>query len=77
MQKDFSVRSNAQFLKGSRTMMAAEFWNPSSVTFTCRANKQINTALRILWEGNLYKITSINPDKFDRTLTIIGDLINE
>ncbi len=75
--ESLKVRANVQFLKGSRTMTAGEAWNPTSVTVTCRANSVINNKMRIKWADQTYRIISINPDKIDRSLTIIADLINE
>ena len=70
------TRANVTYKTGSRDTENNENINTYTVDFTVRSYHIIDEFMRILWNGNIYRILSINRDKRKQSITITGELIN-
>lgn len=72
-----STRAKVTYNSGSRQNQNNEIVNTYTVTFTIRLYHRIDEPMRILWNGNKYRILSINRELYKQSITIITELINE
>lgn len=71
-----STRANVSYKTGNRVTENNEIINTYTVDFTVRSYHKIDEFMRICWNGNIYRILSINRDKKKQSITIAGELIN-
>lgn len=76
--KDYlSTRAGISYKTGNRVTENNEIINTYTVDFTVRSYHKIDEFMRIRWNGNTYRILSINRDKKKQSITITGELVNE
>lgn len=71
------TRAKVTYSSGSRVNENNEIIFAYEVIFTVRSYHKITERMRILWEGNKYRILSIEKDKPLQQLIIKTELINE
>lgn len=71
------TRAKVTYSSGSRANENNEIIFAYEVIFTVRVYHNITERMRILWEGNKYRILSIERDKALQQLIIKTELINE
>ena len=62
---------------GNRQNQNNEIIHCYTVTFTIRLYHKVNEQMRIIWNGNKYRILSINRELYKQSITIVTELINE
>ena len=72
----FSCKAAKVNSKNSTGINAKEMFNSSMIEFKIRFNKLINTDLIVAYNGNEYKIISVDENKFDNSINLIIDKIN-
>ena len=71
------TRAKVTYSSGNRTNENNEIIFSYEVIFTVRFYHPITERMRIIWEGQKYRILSIEKDKAQRQLIIKTELINE
>lgn len=71
------TKSAVTYNNGNRYNENNEIIFTYQVTFTIRIYHQLDERMRIVWNGNKYRILSIEPDKHQQKLVIKTELINE
>lgn len=72
-----STRSQVTYNSGNRQNQNNEIIHCYTVTFTIRLYHNVNEQMRIVWNGNKYRILSINRELYKQSTTIVTELINE
>lgn len=72
-----STRAQVTYNNGNRQNQNNEIVHSYTVTFTIRLYHRINEGMRIIWNGNKYRILSINRELYKQSITIVTELINE
>lgn len=72
-----NTRTQVNFNSGNRQNQNNEIITTYTITFTIRFYHKINEKMRIVWNGNKYRILSINRELYKQSITIITELINE
>lgn len=74
----FTTRADVIWNNGNRIVSNEEIFYENTVSFVVRYYCQIDDTMRIQYNGKLYRIISIEPDRdLYRNKTIIAELINE
>lgn len=74
----FTTRADVIWNNGNRIVSNEEIFYENTVSFVVRFYCQIDDTMRIQYNGKLYRIISIEPDRdLYRNKTIIAELINE
>lgn len=72
-----STRAKADYNSGNRQNENNEIVHNQTITFTIRYYHNIKDDMRIIWNGNKYRILSINKEIYKQSTTIITELIND
>lgn len=72
-----STRAQVTYNTGNRQNQNNEIIHCYTVTFTIRLYHRVNEKMRIIWNGNKYRILSINRELNKQSITIVTELINE
>lgn len=72
-----STRAKADYNSGNRQNENNEIVHNHTITFTMRYYHKVSDDMRIIWNGNKYRILSINKEIYKQSTTIITELINE
>ena len=72
-----STRAKAEQNSGNRQNENNEIVHTYTITFTIRYYHNITDDMRIIWNGNKYRILSINKEIYKQSATIITELIND
>lgn len=72
-----STRAKADYNSGNRQNENNEIVHNQTITFTIRYYHNIKDDMRIIWNGNKYRILSINKEIYKQSATIITELIND
>ena len=72
-----STRAQVTYNSGNRQNQNNEIIHCYTVTFTIRLYHKVNEQMRIIWNGNKYRILSINRELYKQSITIVTELINE
>jgi len=72
----FSCKAAKVKSNNSTGIDAKEMFNSSMIEFKIRFNKLVNTDLIVVYNDNEYKITSVDDNKFDNSINLIIDKIN-
>ncbi|MDD3038261.1 phage head closure protein [Bacteroides sp.] len=75
--KAFDKRAYIRFKSGARKEANGEIYNTTVNTMMIRICKDINAKMRIGYNGQKYKILSINHDRKQQSITIEAEVINE
>lgn len=75
--KAFDKRARVTFKNGQRHEVAGEIVNSTTNMFMIRYCKDINTNMRIYYDGRKYQIVSINKDRLQQATIIEAEAINE
>ena len=75
--KAFDKRAYIRFKSGARKETNGEIYNTTVNTIMVRICKDIATKMRIEYDGQKYKILSINHDRKLQSTTIEAEVINE
>ena len=70
-----STRAQITFNSGYRQIQNIEIIHCYSVTIRQKQKKK--KQMRIIWNGNKYRILSINRELYKQSITIVTELINE
>lgn len=70
-------RAKVQHLSGSRTLKNNEIQYPYNKSFVLRIHEPIDENMWIRWEGNFYRVLSIDKDRQMQQQTIICEIVNE
>ena len=73
----FNVRAQRTKNKENYLVDAEELFHTSELTFKCRYRKEIKETDIVVYEGQRYRITSLDKFKEGNQLTIIISKINE
>lgn len=73
----FKVRAQRTKNRETYTVDAEELFHTSELTFKCRYRKEITETDIVVYEGQRYRITSLDKLKEANQLTIILSKINE
>ena len=73
----FSVRAERTKNKETYLVDAEELYHSNELTFRLRYRKEIKETNIVVYEGDRYRITSLNPWKEENQITIILQKINE
>lgn len=71
------TRAKADYNSGNRQNENNEIVHNQTITFTIRYYHNIKDDMRIIWNGNKYRILSINKEIYKQSTTIITELIND
>ena len=71
------VKAKVDYNSGSRTIENNEIFYPITRTFTIHHYVKLDESCRILYGGNYYQITSIEPVPEKNEKIIIASLVNE
>ena len=72
-----STRAQVTYNTGNRQNQNNEIIQCYTVTFHIRLYHKVNEQMRIIWNGNKYRILSINRELYKQSITIVTELINE
>ena len=72
----FSCKAAKVKSKNSTGIDAKEVFNSSMIEFKIRFNKLVNTELIVAYNGCEFKIISVDDNKFDNSMNLIIDKIN-
>ena len=72
-----NTRAQVAYNSGNRQNQNNEIIHCYTVTFTIRLYHKVNEQMRIIWNGNKYRILSINRELYKQSITIVTELINE
>ena len=75
--KVFDKRAYIRFKSGARKEANGEIYNTTVNTIMIRICKEINAKMRIEYDGQKYKILSINHDRKQQATVIEAEVINE
>jgi SPP1 family predicted phage head-tail adaptor len=70
------VRAGVAYKSGDKIIQEYQLFNTNFLDFVIRYDKFIDANMRILFNDRLYKITYLNKNPYDNTLTISTELIN-
>lgn len=70
------VRAGVAYKSGDKIIQEYQLFNTNFLDFIIRYDKFIDANMRILFNDRLYKITYLNKNPYDNTLTISTELIN-
>ena len=74
----FTTRADVIWNNGDRIVSNEEIFYENTVSFIVRYYCPVEDTMRIKYQGKLYRIISVNPDRdLYRNKTIITELINE
>ncbi len=71
------TRARVVFRSGRRGDINNEVQNPYTVEFVIRTNQAVNPKMLITWNGNDYRIITINYEKYKQQQVIVGEVVNE
>lgn len=72
-----STRAKAIYNSGNRQNENNEIVHNSTITFTIRYYHNVTDDMRIIWNGNKYRIVSIYKELYKQSTTIITEIIND
>ena len=72
-----TVHAKVVFQRGSEALTVAETWMTRLVTVLIRWHGSIHDRCRLVWQGRLYKIESLNEDTEGRSITIVASVLDE
>lgn len=72
-----TVKASVSRNNGNRAITNNEIVYKYNIVFTIRIIYNIDEAMRVLFDGKMYRICSIIPSKKTQSKTIITELINE
>ena len=72
-----TTKASINYNNGNRVNDNNEITFAYQVSFIIRVYHQINERMRIIWQGQKYRILSIEKDKQKQKITIRTELINE
>lgn len=75
--KSFDKRAYIRFKSGARKEANGEIYNTTVNTIMIRICKVVTAKMRLEYEGQKYKILSINHDRKQQSTTIEAEVINE
>ena len=75
--KVFDKRAYIRFKSGARKEANGENYNTTVNTIIIRICKEINAKMRLEYDGQKYKILSINHDRKQQATVIEAEVINE
>lgn len=75
--KVFDKRAYIRFKSGARKEANGEIYNTTVNTIMIRICKEVNAKMRIEYDGQKYKILSINHDRKQQATVIEAEVINE
>ena len=73
----YSTRARIMHDSGSRDTVNGEVFYQYIKTFVVRYYVTVNDFDRIKWNGKIYRVLDIEPDKVQQQLTIKTELIND
>lgn len=74
----FTTRAEIKYNSGNRGIQNQEVFYDTTLTFAVRFYCQVEDTMIIKYDGKLYRIISINPEKcYYNRKTIVAELINE
>ena len=76
-ESTYTTRARLVHNGGGRTSENDEVFYASMKVFQVRLYVPINEYCRIKWNGNVYRVLDIEPDKAQQQLTIKAELIND
>ena len=71
------TRARIQFKNGDQVLENREEIHAVTNTVTIRYRKEITRQMRIVWGGEKYRILSMDRNRFEQSLVIKCELINE
>ena len=72
-----TTRAAVRHLRGNKGVETGEIFTSFTVEFTVRYYHQVRPDMRILHDGQKYRILDINPLKKQQRKIITGEIINE
>ena len=72
-----SIWANVRYMKGDAALTAGESWMSKSVSITIRYTSLVTERCRIGWDGKTYRITSLNRDRANGSVSIVAEYIDE
>lgn len=76
-EKAFDKRAYIRFKSGARKEANGEIYNTTVNTIMIRICKDVNAGMRIEYDGQRYRILSINHDRRQQATVIEAEVINE
>ena len=73
----YKTRANKLYSNGSFTLNANELFHTNTINFEIRIYHQISEVDRIKYNGEFYRILSLQPDVDLQKITITTELVNE
>lgn len=74
---DHKCRARVTYLSGDRVNENGDIFYSSHVVFEIRQGLEFDELYRIEWDGDMYRILSIEKNKRNQSIKIVGDKVNE
>lgn len=76
-RKIYDTRARVEYTGGSRQIEAGEMWNPYSKRFEVRSYVPVDEQCRVEWQGQLWRVLSVEHSRERNEIILNTELVNE